>query len=450
MQLRTLLIVISVFITVYVMPNYSGAQTGAKPKPDETVNNRILPVKSVPDQELETKLTNVLSKIDDFKDVRVSVQEGVVTLRGTVPRTEVAKKLENLVSRFEGVLYLNNKLTDETAIEDRIVPVMTRLSNYLAGFINKLPLFAIALPILLGFYLFAQFVGSVITNYGWFGDNRLFRNLISRLVRTVIILAGLILALDILDVTALVGAVIGTASLAGLAIGFAFKDIAENYLSGIILSARRPFAANDYILVENIEGKVVRMTSRELALMTRDGNYVTIPNSTVFKSVIVNYTRNSTRRFGIPVGVGVKEDLQHVRKVGLDALRATAGVTTDPAPSMTVNKLGDFNVVVLFYGWVDQNDFDYIKVNSEAVRVLKESLDAAGIEMPFPITTTEMAYSEVVPAKSQSVSEAVKIKQVAPSQKEHEDVSADSQIDKQIQKELATSKEENLLDKDQN
>ena len=119
-------------------------------------------------------------------------------------------------------------------------------------------------------------------------------------------LFGVLLALDILDLTALVGAVLGTVGVVGLAIGFAFKDIVENYLAGLLLSIRRPFALNDLVLIESHEGRVVRLTPSELILMTLEGNHVRIPNATVFKSFIYNFsiiemkTNSCTVRSRIP------------------------------------------------------------------------------------------------------------------------------------------------------
>ena len=101
--------------------------------------------------------------------------------------------------------------------------------------------------------------------------------MVQRVIQFSLVVTGLVLALEFLDATALVGAVVGTAGLAGLALGFAFKDIAENYLAGIILSLRNPFAKSDLIVVGEHEGKVVRLAGRETILMTVEGNHVPDP-----------------------------------------------------------------------------------------------------------------------------------------------------------------------------
>ena len=111
-------------------------------------------------------------------------------------------------------------------------------------------------------------------------------------MQTIVVLLGILLALNLLGATALVGAVLGSAGVVGLVLGFAFKDIAENYVSGVLLSLRRPFAPGDHLLIDKYEGKVVALTSRATLLMTMDGNHLSLPNSLVFKSVVLNFSVN--------------------------------------------------------------------------------------------------------------------------------------------------------------
>ena len=127
-----------------------------------------------------------------------------------------------------------------------------------------------------------------------------------------------------------------------------------------------------------------------MVLMTLDGNHVRIPNATIFNGVIVNYTRNPRRQFNFTVGVDVEEDLTYVQELGIEALRAMTGVMNDPTPFARVEELGDFNVIVKFFGWVDQRSADYYKVRSEAVRLVKAALDEADVLMPEPITNVRL------------------------------------------------------------
>jgi small-conductance mechanosensitive channel len=120
--------------------------------------------------------------------------------------------------------------------------------------------------------------------------------------------------------TALIDTILGGAGVVGLAIGFEVRDSLENYISSIMLSLRQPFRANDHIVIGEHEGKVVRLTSRATVLMTLDGNHLRIPDSQLFKAVILNYTSNPERRFDFELGVGADDDPVVAMKIGLEAL----------------------------------------------------------------------------------------------------------------------------------
>lgn len=218
-------------------------------------------------------------------------------------------------------------------------------------------------------------------------------------VRWSVLLGGVLIALEIMNATALVGAVLGTAGVLGVALGFAFKDILENYLAGILMSVRQPFAPNDHVLIEGHEGVIMALNARATVLMTLDGNHVRLPNALVFRSVILNYTRNPRRRFEVEVGIGVSEDLVQAQAIGVAELGRIDGVMADPPSRAYISALGDSNVQVLFYGWVDQTSHDFTGVRSEAIRRVKLALEAAGMDMPEPIYRVQLSEPTAVAAK---------------------------------------------------
>jgi small-conductance mechanosensitive channel len=138
--------------------------------------------------------------------------------------------------------------------------------------------------------------------------------------------------------------VLGTAGVLGVALGFAFKDILENYLAGILMSMRQPFAPHDHVVIDGNEGVIVSLNSRATVLMTLDGNHIRLPNALVFRSVILNYTRNPSRRFQVEVGIGVHEDLVRAQQIGMDELLRLPGVMADPPPRSLIVALGESNV----------------------------------------------------------------------------------------------------------
>ena len=405
----------------------------------------LLPIVSISDKAIESRLNKILSHIDGFKNVHIEVTDGVVRLTGKTERQETADQVGQMVSRFEGVIYVNNQIQVESDVETRVTPAIERVRQYVSIIMEKLPVIIIAILVIFAFWIFSRLATRWNYPYEQLGINRLLKHTIRQLLRKIILLLGILLALDILDWTAAVSAMLGTAGVIGLAIGFAFKDIVENYLAGLLLSFRRPFGLNDLVKIESHEGRVLRMTSSELVLMTLDGNHVRIPNASVFKSFICNYSINPLRRFDFVVGVGVSENLLNVQMIGCDTLKRMDGVLNDPEPFMLTEDLGDFNVIVRFYGWVDQRVADFGKVRSKAIRGLKQVFDDAGIDMPEPIQTVRLERvldSAVAESSSKAIRNPVK---QADDLSKATDISPDDQLDDQIKEDLLKSDEANLL-----
>jgi small-conductance mechanosensitive channel len=285
--------------------------------------------------------------------------------------------------------------------------------------------------------LVGRWGGPAFLNTG----NPFLRGIIARAIQAALVVAGLLVALDLLDATALVGAVVGTAGLAGLVLGFAFKDIVENYLAGLLLALRQPFAQNDHIKLESHEGKIVRLTPRETILMTLDGNHVRLPNAFVFRTPLINFSRNPRRRFLFEVGVGPSDDLALARETGMAVLRETDGVLAEPPPEVLVHAIGESWVTVRFMGWVDQRSAGFERVRSEAIRSVKGRLEAVGISLPSPEYLVRLTRDSAAGPRAPT---PAAVPQPPPSDKV--DVSVDHTVDEQIDEDRRGSGEEDLLE----
>lgn len=276
--------------------------------------------------------------------------------------------------------------------------VLQRLLQESYALIAGLPLLALALlvtwlGVLAGRWLARRAVFDRIA-----GSNLFMRDLARTTVRWAVAASGVLVALEIMNATALVGAVLGTAGVLGVALGFAFKDTLENYLAGILMSLRQPFAPRDHVVINGNEGFVVAMTSRATILFTLDGNHLRLPNAMVFRSVTLNYTRNPSRRFEFDIGVGVGEDLLAAQRIGVEQMKNIDGVLHDPPPRAYITGLGDSNVQLRFFGWVDQRSHEFVMVKSEAIRIVKLALDRAGMDMPEPIYRVQITERGPAPA----------------------------------------------------
>jgi small conductance mechanosensitive channel len=269
--------------------------------------------------------------------------------------------------------------------------VVQRLLSEAYGLIGALPLLALAVVTVWVCWLLGGWLSRRTLLDRVVLRNPFMRDLTRTTVRWGVTLLGVLVALEILNATALVGALLGTAGVLGVAIGFAFKDTLENYLAGVLMSLRQPFSPRDHVVIDGNEGVVVSMNSRATILMTLDGNHLRLPNALVFRSVMLNYTRNPSRRFEFEVGIGVGEDLVAAQHIGTAELARLPGVMHTPPPRAYIAALGDSNVQVRFLGWVDQRSHDFQMVRSEAIRSVKLTLEAAGMDMPEPIYRVQLS-----------------------------------------------------------
>ncbi|GAB2489237.1 mechanosensitive ion channel family protein [Arenimonas alkanexedens] len=319
-------------------------------------------------------------------------------------------------------------------------PILARLQQQSYELLAALPLFVLALAILWLAWLFGRWLSQRGVLQRVARKNPFLQSLLRTTVQWIVTGAGVLVALDLLDATALVGAVLGTAGVLGVALGFAFKDILENYLAGILLSVRQPFAKGDHLVIEGNEGIVVALTSRATILMTPDGNHLRLPNALVFRGVTLNYTRNPSRRFQFDVGIGVNEDLVAARALGLEALAGIEGMLATPPPRAHIASLGDSSVQLRFHGWVDQRAHDFLMVRSEAIRAVKLALDAGGMDMPEPIYRVQLHQ-----ASGPAIAPAHRGPSARPAGVAAVDTRATTDLDQQIEKDPGVG-DEDLLD----
>ncbi len=170
-----------------------------------------------------------------------------------------------------------------------------------------------------------------------------------------------------------------------VAIGFAFQDILENLLAGILLLFRQPFVAGDEICVEEHEGIVERITIRETVLVTFDGEVTLIPNADVYKNVVRIQTAHRQRRNNFVVGVAYETDLERARAVAVEAVNRVQGVKAQPAPEALLVSLSRSTIDLDIRYWSAPREHDSRLVLDRAIAAVKCAFDAEGIEMPSDI-----------------------------------------------------------------
>ena len=405
------------------------------------------------DAAIANRIREILMELDGYEDVTVTVNSGIVTLRGTALDGAAVSRLNDIAGRVEGVVTIENRVQETTDVVRRLDPALERFRARSEQFINYLPLLAIAvaafaLVVLLGFL-----IARMKRPWDRIAPNAFIADIYRQVIRIAFILGGFVIALDLLGATALLSTILGAAGIIGLAIGFAVRDTVENFIASIMLSIRQPFRPNDLVEIEGDVGKVIRLTSRATILLSFDGNHIRIPNATVFKSRIVNYSRNDERRFVISLGVAYDSDLLRAQDLALQTLTSLPFVIEEPAPAVWIEEFGDSAVILNVAGWIRQHETSYLKARSEAWRLCLAAFDQAGMEMPETTLRVvgigdaggmgQAAEKSAVPTNSDVASRAVATTTIGDTQ-----AAMDKELERIVATERAEKRGDDLLKRD--
>lgn len=209
--------------------------------------------------------------------------------------------------------------------------------------------------------------------------------LIFMLIRWSVLIFGTVFALSQVDFD--VTGFLAGLGVVGFTIGFALQDIAKNFISGLLLLYRQPFHIGDYVKVSDFDGTIKDINVRDTVVETLDGEFVIIPNNTVFENPIVNYTHSRLRRGSVVIGLGYEEDEDQATKIFLDAIRNVPGILKEPEPMVRANALGDSALMLNALFWVDQIENSLANVQSDVVTAIKKASDEHSINLPYPVQT---------------------------------------------------------------
>ena len=222
-------------------------------------------------------------------------------------------------------------------IQDAFNDLVDKVMGWLAGFILLLPNLAVAALVAVGFGVLSRIVRSaVMAAMSRMTSHPSIKDLMGTVAGFAVLVTGIFVALGIVGLDKTVTSLLAGVGIIGLALGFAFQDIASNFMSGIILMIRQPFTHDDLIETNGTTGLVKRIDLRTTVLHTLDGKVVVVPNSQVANSVLVNYTVSGRRRVDLGVGVSYGDDLETVRRVTIEAVEGSgSGTRTKPLRSST-------------------------------------------------------------------------------------------------------------------
>jgi small conductance mechanosensitive channel len=348
------------------------------------------------DEEIGTRLQRVLEATEWFAQPRVRVDEGVVFLEGLADSDGTKKWAGDLARNTQDVVAVVNRIdVAEPSIWD-FGPAWSGLFAIWQGFVRTLPFVVFGLLVLglsaLASRLVAQGARSFLRPRI---EARLLRNVVAGTLGALVFLAGTYIVLRVAGLTQVAFTVIGGTGLVGLAIGIAFRDITENFLASIFLSMQRPFETGDLLEVDGVTGYVQQLNVRTTVLMNLEGNVVQIPNATVYKSNLRNFSTNCNRREDFVVGIGYGDSIVAAQEVARQVLMDHPAVLKAPEPAVLVDDLGKATVNLRVYFWLDGSQHSWLKVRSSTIRLVKRAFQANGISMPDE--AREIVFPEGVP-----------------------------------------------------
>lgn len=277
------------------------------------------------------------------------------------------------------------EIQSASGIDAKIGNVWTQLNEMLNGFIELLPNLAIALVVVVLFFFIAK-GGQKLVHKSFANSDRSegLGKVLGRLVKWGLVAAGFLVALAIVAPSVKPGDLVALLGVSSVAIGFAFKDILQNFLAGILILLRQPFHIGDQLIFNGMEGTVEDIETRATILKTYDGRRIVVPNGEIYTNSVTVNTAYEKRRSQYDVGIGYGDDIEKAMQIMVDVMKRTEGVVQDPEPEVLVVDLAGSSVNLRARWWTHPAQTDVVHVSSRVILGIKKALDEASIDMPYP------------------------------------------------------------------
>ncbi|MFT5252821.1 MAG: small conductance mechanosensitive channel [Flavobacteriales bacterium] len=272
-----------------------------------------------------------------------------------------------------------------------IQTVIQKLEGWLDTFINMLPNMGVTLFLLIIFLVLAKYGSKLFKKlFSKTSSNQALEQLFSTVIYGSILSIGLFIMLGVLGLNKALTSILAGIGVIGLALGFAFQDIAANFLSGIILAFRRPFKTGHIIEIKDIMGTVTKTNLRDSIIETFQGQEVYVPNKDFLQNAFYNFSVLERRRIDIAVGVSYAEDLEKVEDVVLSAIKNLEGVVDKDLMVFDYSEFDSSAINFNIRFWIKYpGEPSYFVMRSKAIKTIKKVFDEQNITIPFPIRTLD-------------------------------------------------------------
>ncbi|MCC0175397.1 mechanosensitive ion channel family protein [Waterburya agarophytonicola K14] len=260
-----------------------------------------------------------------------------------------------------------------------------QLLQMVKGTIELLPNIIIAIVVFTAFWFVAKFSRRLIKNLTRKKQSRNLGLVLARLSQGFIILIGTFVALAIIIPSFKPGDLVQLLGVSGVAVGFAFRDILQNFLAGILILITEPFTLNDQIIFKEFEGTVENIQTRATIIRTYDGRRIVIPNAELFTNSVTVNTAFDKRRLQYDIGIGYGDDIAEAKKIILEVLHNNTDALQDPPPEALVVDLAGSTINIRARWWINPpRRADAMDTQDAVLTELNNKLVAAGIDLPFP------------------------------------------------------------------
>jgi small conductance mechanosensitive channel len=272
---------------------------------------------------------------------------------------------------------------------------LVTLREWVDGFFELLPNLVLAVLIVIAAAFVARLVRSIVSSVLHRAADRAPQTknvveLLATIVYIAVLAVGTFIALTVIGLDGAVTTLLAGAGVVGLALGFAFQDIASNFIAGILMAIRNPFLVGEIIETNGFTGTVREISLRSTVLDTFQGQKVILPNAKVFGDPIVNYSARGERRVDLACGVGYGDDLGHAQQVAVAAVEGLAARKDGKPVQLYYTEFGDSSINFVVRFWVDfMRQTDFLEAQSEAIKAVKAAFDRDGVTIPFPIRTLD-------------------------------------------------------------
>ncbi|TMP28390.1 mechanosensitive ion channel protein [Pseudoalteromonas rubra] len=257
--------------------------------------------------------------------------------------------------------------------------------------IKNLPNLVIATLILIVFVILSKFLARwLLTLLKRLFESNQIAGLITGICRMILVAIGFFFALDIMGLSKAVASLLAGAGIIGLAIGFAFQDMTENMIAGVVMGIRKPFRVGDVVEAGDTFGTVRRINLRNTLIENFYGQLAIVPNKILFKNELINYSRLATRRIEIEVGISYADDIEQAESVIVEAINELDGVIKQHETDVYACGFGDSSVNLLVWFWIDYpGEIGFMQMRHKAIIAIHKTLEENDILIPFPIRTLD-------------------------------------------------------------